>query len=182
MKVCVTGHRPGDRLDWEKCERGLLHVLRRLKVTANGDITGVCGGADGADRIWWRVLAMSNVPYEVFVARGYKENYKLGLWFDVMIENASAICWTQPEDEKFDWKHNFMRNQQMVDVSDVGVVCSNVHPEVLLDEKSGGTRHAAGLMKKKAEADSEFQVIWVNSVTGESKKIWVAKQQTLGIS
>lgn len=169
VRVALTGHRPGVRLNEQAAADGMVNIIHRL--LEQDSVTVLTGGSAGADRLWWDSAWLTATPHEVYVPRGYKEHYKLGDWFDDMLRSAADIHWTQFEGKPYDWRLNFSRNTDMVNGSTMGVVCTDVHPTDLIGEAKGGTRHAATLMWGRNRREG-YDVLWLNSLSGEVKRIW----------
>lgn len=173
MNYALTGHRPGKKLDPIQPRYSMIELLGELRVRDSG-IRVISGGADGADRLWAKAAWVLGIPYDIFVPKGYGEHYKLGDWFWTMLDLAANVRWTQ-EKGAFNTKLNFVRNQQMADAMDRGVVCSYKEPSQLLaEDKRGGTRDGA-----KRFLASGKPYWWVNSLTGD--RVFYPKVQQEGL-
>lgn len=143
IKLMATGHRDLSGMDLDRLNVVLDNLLIRSKEKF-GNVSVISGGADGADRIWARAAHRNEIPYEIYVPRGYAENYDLGPWFQKMLDLSAGIVYTQDRagmspTTGFHWKQNFMRNEQMVVDADYHVVISEHNPLNLLTQRRGGT-------------------------------------------
>lgn len=170
-RFALTGHRPGRRLDPDAASKGMQRIVDRVTKEDGEEIRILAGGADGADKLWWLTAVTNNADYEIYVPRGYKDNYNLGNWFDSMLDGAEEIHWTQKADKPYGWKMNFLRNADMINGSTDGIICTDIHPSDLLKEAKGGTKHGSTLMWGRNRRNG-YRVLWLNSLTGEVTWIW----------
>ena len=135
MRIMLTGHRPGAKMNESAVVPALMDVIR-----ANHPCTVISGGADGADRYWARAAYKLKVPYEVWVPGGYYEHYSLtGSWTAELLWNAEHVNHIGGMGCEFDVRNNFIRNVEMIETADKHVVCSHKHPTELIKQKRGGT-------------------------------------------
>lgn len=73
MRIALTGHRPGPRLDDAHTVVGMSVIMERYPKA-----TIITGGADGADRLWWNVAVQHKMHREAYIPYGYGKHYKLG--------------------------------------------------------------------------------------------------------
>lgn len=159
-RIMVTGHRTVNEPVVVKTLEFLLKGYAE-----NIDTTVISGGAQGADRLWALAAHHLDVPFEVYVPRGYGENYFKGerlARFNRMLDLSSAVHYTQHEGVAFHYSMNFKRNVDMVKTSTHFIIVAKVHPLKLIKEQRGGTRHAVLAMIEAGVDDA----IWVNSQTG----------------
>lgn len=157
MRIMLTGHRPGAKMNEAAVVPALMDVIR-----VNRPCTVISGGADGADRYWARAAYKLKVPYEVWVPGGYYEHYGLtGSWTAELLWNATHVNHIGGMGCEFDVRNNFVRNVEMIETADKHVVCSHKHPTELIKQKRGGTAHAAREIMKR-----NLPIIWVNSTDG----------------
>lgn len=183
VRVMVTGH---SRLRSNNNIYDIfINLLRELKEEFEPrGIIAVSGGSLGADQIWARAARDEGMPFELYVPCGYetvfiaKEKTNTG-WVDRpnaedLLERFHIMCSLaigvfdergRPRDMKAKYvpSTNWIRNQTMVDVSQVHIAVSNTDPRDVVKQRhsSGGTEDAILKIWKAGHP-----IIWIpNSAT-----------------
>lgn len=182
-KVHVTGHRP-DKIKDQGVVLAAMILILQVIILANPDydIVVVTGGADGADRLWARAARHLGLRLNIVVPRGYFDYYhKNEEWVKNMMayakESGGGTYYTQDfltdyeKELKKNAKHyNFVRNSQLIRLSDMSVVVSQKAPAKLANDKFGGTADCVRQMRDIYDTET---VTWINALDGSI--VWDTK-------
>lgn len=168
-KIVLTGH----RVVSPKCQLAMENLLRTNyspdDLVISGGNLGKKNQPSGADRMWARAAYEVGIPYAIYVPLGYGPHYytnpMMARRFNNMLALAAFVKYV-PDTVPFHWSHNFKRNEAMVEDGTDFVVCSDIEPIFLLQEKNGGTAHCTKQIRKSNKVSS---VGWISAQTGQYK-------------
>lgn len=169
VKMMVSGHR--DVQNFASLVESLVGLINRATESGK-QVTGIAGGAKGADFAWAKAVKQTASRLELYIPHEqYYPTYKPvapAVW-TAMQEYASEVKYTIAATRQWHYSYNFARNEEMIKDADVHIIVSPMAPSVLFQESRGGTAHA---VKTIARLYPGKKVFWVNPINGEIN--WVA--------
>lgn len=139
--VAFTGHR---HIEEEVAGKGIMGILRRLQPEQ-----GFVGGAVGADTLAAERLYGEGIPYVMALPHhDYPSVYGLhrsGRWRQTF-ERAMSVIYVVV-DAPWNFRHNFTRNEWLVDHAELLIAVSEFDPFAKIPAK-GGTAHCVRYARK----------------------------------